>query len=92
MDSFNVGDIVLSKMGRDSGRLYVVMSVVDNFAYICDGDLHKVDKPKKKKFKHMEKTPGNSEYVAGKIQDGLKVTNTEIRRSILEFEERNEKL
>ncbi len=88
-DIFNVGDIVLSKMGRDSGRHYIVMNVSDNFVYICDGDFHKVDKPKKKKVKHVEKTEGFSEYVADKLEEGTKVTNTELRRTIAEFEEEN---
>lgn len=88
-DKFNVGDIVLSKMGRDSGRNYIVMNVSDNFVYICDGDFHKVDKPKKKKVKHVKKTKGFSEYVAGKLEEGAKVTNTELRRTIAEFEEEN---
>ena len=47
-DNFNVGDIVLSKAGRDSGRHYVVVSTEENFVFICDGDLHKNDKPKKR--------------------------------------------
>ena len=88
-DKFNVGDIVLSKMGRDSGRHYIVMNVCDDFVYICDGDFHKNDKPKKKKTKHVKKTAGFSEYVACKIEEGAKVTNTELRRTIAEFEEEN---
>ena len=86
-DIFNVGDIVLSKMGRDSGRYYIIMDVVENYVYICDGDHHKVDKPKKKKLKHIKATGVASEYVAAKIAEGAKVTNTELRRAVLEFEE-----
>ncbi len=86
-DIFNVGDIVLSKMGRDSGRHYIIMDVEGNYVYICDGDHHKVDKPKKKKIKHIKSTGMASEYVADKIAEGAKVTNTELRRAVLEFEE-----
>jgi len=86
-DSFNIGDIVLSKMGRDSGRYYIVVSVEDNFVYICDGDLHKTDKPKKKKIKHVKAMGKNSEYIAAKISEEAKATNTELRRAISEFEE-----
>ena len=83
---FNIGDIVFSKMGRDSGRYYIVMSTEENFAYICDGDLHKTEKPKKKKIKHLKHTMNKSEYVKTKISDGLKVTNTELRRAVAEFQ------
>lgn len=84
-DSFNIGDIVLSKMGRDRDRHYIVMSLDENYVFICDGDYHKVAKPKKKKTKHVEATGGRSEYVAGKIAEDAKVTNTELRRAIAEF-------
>lgn len=87
MDSeFNAGDLVLSNAGRDSGRYYIVMETEDNFAYICDGDLHKTDKPKKKKFKHLKNSMKNCDYVSAKISEGIKVTNAELRRAITEFE------
>ena len=86
-DSFNIGDIVLSKAGRDGGKLFVVVATEKNFAYICDGDLRKTGTPKKKKIKHIKKTGGFSEYIAAKIAEGAKVTNTELRRAISEFEE-----
>lgn len=88
-DNFSIGDIVLSKAGRDSGRHYIVVSAEENFVYICDGDLHKIDKPKKKKMKHVDFANASSQYVAGKIAEGVKVTNTELRRAIAEFEEAN---
>ena len=88
-DTFNVGDIVLSKAGRDCGSYFVVVSVDDNFVFICDGDLHKTDNPKKKKIKHVKYTGGASEYIAAKIAEDAKVTNTELRRAIQEFEESN---
>ncbi|MBE7031709.1 MAG: RNA-binding protein [Ruminococcaceae bacterium] len=86
-EKFSMGDIVLSKAGRDSGRYFVVVAVDGIFVYICDGDLHKIDKPKKKKIKHVKPTEGKSEYVAAKLVEESKVTNTELRRAISEFEE-----
>ncbi|MDO4744156.1 MAG: RNA-binding protein [Clostridia bacterium] len=86
-EKFSIGDIVLSKAGRDSGRHFVVMSIDGIFAYICDGDLHKTDKPKKKKIKHLKNTGSSSEYIAAKIAEDAKVTNAELRRAVSEFEE-----
>lgn len=83
---FNIGDIVFSKAGRDSGRCYIVMNTEDNFVYMCDGDLHKTEKPKKKKNKHLKNTMYKSEYVKSKLSEGLKVTNAELRRAMAEFQ------
>lgn len=86
-EKLKIGDIVLSKAGRDQGRHFVVVAVDEIFAQLCDGDLRKVDRPKKKKMKHLKKTDGYSEYIAEKIAENLKVTNTELRRAVSEFEE-----
>ena len=70
--NFSTGDIVLSKAGRDKGNYFVVMSLDDVFAEICDGDLRKADKPKKKKLKHLKSTGAYSLDIKDKISDGAK--------------------
>ena len=83
-----LGDIIYSKAGRDSARHYVVMWHDEPYIGICDGDLHKIDKIKKKKIKHIKSMEYNSSYVYNKLIVGEKVTNSEIRRALDEF--RNE--
>jgi ribosomal protein L14E/L6E/L27E len=49
-----IGQIVKSKAGRDKGRIFIVCSVADEQnVLVCDGDLRKLDSPKKKKIKHL---------------------------------------
>ena len=84
-DSFKLGDIVLSDAGRDKDRCFVVVDISDEFVFICDGDLRKSDKPKKKKIKHIRKTEGFSAYIAEKLLEDGKVTNAELRRAVSEF-------
>jgi len=86
---FKIGDVVLSKSGRDKDRYFIVVNIEDIFAYVCDGDLRKTDKPKKKKFRHLKPTGFCSEYIKNKLLDGEKVTNTELRRAVSEFLEEN---
>jgi len=50
------GQIVISKMGRDKGKSMVVITVDGEFAYLVDGKLRKLDRPKKKKAKHVQPT------------------------------------
>ena len=50
-----LGTVVISKAGRDAGRYFVILDIADDaHVYICDGDLRKVQKPKKKKLKHLQ--------------------------------------
>lgn len=51
------GDIVISKAGRDKGRPLVVLENIDeNFVLLVDGDLRPLEKPKKKKLLHLQRT------------------------------------
>lgn len=51
MDSDKIvpGQIILSKAGRDAGRYFVVIDILNSeYVLIADGDLRKIDRPKKK--------------------------------------------
>ena len=67
------GSVVYSKAGRDKSNILLVLSVEDGYAYVADGNLRKVDKLKKKKLKHLQKT--NQVFEIG---DNL--TNSDIRK------------
>lgn len=48
------GDFAVSKRGRDRGRMFIVTGICGpNFVLIADGRLRKIEKPKKKKLKHV---------------------------------------
>ena len=53
----SVGDLVVSRAGRDKGRPFVVLSAEEGFVYLVDGDLRKLDRPKKKKRMHVKPYP-----------------------------------
>ncbi|HOB64188.1 MAG: RNA-binding protein [Clostridiales bacterium] len=83
MKSIEVGTIVYSIRGRDSGRFYIVVEVVDDkFIKIADGELRRIDKPKLKQIKHV-KTDGSSiPKLAEKLKEGKKIFDAEIRSSL----------
>jgi len=85
-----IGNIVYSIAGRDKGRYYIVVKVADSYIWTCDGDLHKVDKFKKKKNKHVKYMDYQSEYIKNKLEDGEKITNSEVRRALKEYVEENQ--
>ena len=50
------GMIVRSKAGRDSGRAFAVVEVLDaDYVLIADGSLRTLARPKKKKRRHLKK-------------------------------------
>lgn len=53
---FEKGMVVISKAGRDSGKVMLVMAAENDFAFVADGKERKVEKPKKKNMKHLRFT------------------------------------
>ena len=80
-----IGSVVISKAGRDKGDNFIVLSLNGEFAMLANGDLRKVDKPKKKKLKHLQKTNYVSDFIAEKMKNVGKVTNSEVRKALAEF-------
>ena len=53
MDIIKKGSVVISTAGRDSGNPFLVTDCDDVYAYLCDGKIRPVEKPKKKKTKFV---------------------------------------
>ena len=50
------GEIVLSRAGRDRGRAFVILKLLDEaYVLLVDGRLRTLERPKKKKRKHLMK-------------------------------------
>lgn len=78
-----IGKIVYSKSGRDKGKGFVVIAELDkNFVSIADGDIRKIEKPKKKKVKHLIFTDKVCEDIIKDIFEGKKFNNAKIRKSL----------
>ena len=79
------GSIVRSIAGRDKGDLFIVLSREGEYAYLANGELRKVDRPKQKKLKHLQGSNSVSEFIRNKLQTTGKVTNSEVRKALSEF-------
>ena len=76
-----VGKVALSKSGRDEGKYFIILGIInDNYVYISDGALRVVDKPKKKKIKHLDITDTVAEDIRDLLRAGDKVTNSAIKK------------
>lgn len=54
MDRYESGMLARSKAGHDAGRVYVIMGVDDAYVYLVDGKGRTLDRPKKKKKRHVQ--------------------------------------
>lgn len=84
----DLGSIVQSIAGRDKGKLFLVVEVEENYVYLVDGDLRKIENPKKKKMKHLELTRYFDANMAERIVKKNKITNQDIKKVIKEIQEK----
>lgn len=50
-----IGQFAVSLSGRDKGRAFLIVGIPEeNFVLCCDGKLRKLEKPKRKKLKHIK--------------------------------------
>ena len=77
-----VGKFAKSKAGHDKDQIYVIAKEDAEYVYLMDGKTKTVDKPKKKKKKHIQMILKEDENVSRKLQENETLTNEEIKAAI----------
>ena len=84
-----IGSVVISKAGRDQGRRFLVVGIVDDdFVMIANGGLRGMDRQKKKRRKHLKPTGAVVEALVTRLADGRPVEDHEVRAWLREEEEK----
>lgn len=86
-----IGKIVCSKAGRDKGKFFIILSVLDDkYVYICDGDLRTVERPKKKKVKHLNFTNSVAEEIRKLLISNERINSATIRKILQSYDNNKE--
>jgi ribosomal protein L14E/L6E/L27E len=87
VSGIQIGQYVRSKAGRDKNHIFLVMEVIDHeYVLVADGDVRRVESPKKKKIKHLYEYKQISDVVREKKTDDKKLTNLMVRKEIEKFD------
>ena len=78
----NISDVVKTTAGRDAGQWFYVINADPVFLLLANGKDRTLEKPKRKKRKHVQKVLRSETRVAEKIRSGDKVLNGELRRDL----------
>ncbi|NLI59028.1 MAG: RNA-binding protein [Clostridium sp.] len=82
----DLGQVVYSIAGRDGGRVFVVVGIIDDkHVLISDGDLRRIEKAKKKKIKHIRATEEVILPLKEKLEREDRVSNSEIRKALAQL-------
>ena len=77
-----ISDVVVSTAGRDQGELFYVIGEEPLYLLLANGKDRSLDKPKRKKRKHVQKVLRAETRVALKLRNSDKVLNSELRRDL----------
>ena len=88
-DIINISDVVVSTAGRDQGEWFYVIDEDPDYLMLANGKDRTLEKPKRKKRKHVQKVLRSETRVAEKIRSGDKVLNSELRRDLAFFAREN---
>jgi ribosomal protein L14E/L6E/L27E len=78
-----IGEFVISRAGRDKGKLLIVVERVDDtFVRVVDGDLRRMNHPKLKKIMHLNLVNYKDDALAVALESGESITDHSIRKSI----------
>jgi ribosomal protein L14E/L6E/L27E len=84
-----LGSVVVSRAGRDEGRLFLVVAEVDDdFVMVANGALRRMDRQKKKRRKHLKPTGVVVEALRERLSQGKPVEDHELRAWLSEEEEK----
>ena len=78
----HISDVVVSTAGRDRDEWFYVIAEDPIYLYLANGKDRQLDKPKRKKRKHVQKVLRSETRVAEKLRHGDKVLNGELRRDL----------
>lgn len=92
MEGIALGQIVHSKAGRDKNKYFIIVGIIDeDYVLVADGQLRKIESPKKKKIKHLVFHKENSDNIINMLNSGEKITNVDLKKSLQSMDFRNNK-
>ena len=79
---YSISDVVRSQAGRDAQELFYVIGTEGEMLLLADGKHRTLEKPKRKKRRHVQKVLRSETRVAAKLLSGDKVLNSELRKDL----------
>ena len=75
-------NIVKSTAGREKGELFFVLATEGDFLLLADGKLRPVERPKRKRRKHVVLRRADGGELSRRIRSNESITNSELRKAI----------
>ena len=79
---YQIGQVVYSKSGHDQGDVQMICAIEGEYLLLADGRRRKLEKPKRKKKKHVQPTFYVEKDLAAKLQTGEYLLDADIKKAL----------
>ena len=81
-----IGRFAVSAAGHDAETIYLIVGQEDDFLYLCDGKYKPLEKPKRKRRKHVRVLGVSAEeQLVGRLLKKEKIFDHEIKYAIKQY-------
>ena len=78
-----LGVLAISRAGHDRGRVFLIVGRSGSeYVLLADGKTRKLDRPKKKKLRHVMLLPERNLEIAEAIFEGRPLSDADLRRAL----------
>ena len=88
MAACKIGEFAKSKAGHDKEEIFIIMNIEEEYVYLVDGKSRILDKPKKKKIKHIQVINQIDEELQRKLETNLILRDEDIKRAIKSYKQK----
>lgn len=85
MEGYGIGMMAKSLAGHDKGKIYLVSSADSEYVYLVDGEYRTMDRPKKKKKKHMQIDHRITTWIQDLLSEGKPIQDSDVIRARREY-------
>jgi len=82
---YRVGQVVYSKGGHDKGQVFFILSVEGEYLFLVDGKTRTLEKPKRKKKKHVQSTNFVNDKMATALLERDSILDAHIVKALKEY-------
>ena len=88
MATCKIGEFAKSKAGHDKEEVFIIINKEEEYVYLVDGKSRILDKPKKKKIKHIQVINQIDEELQRKLETNLILRDEDIKRAIKSYKQK----
>lgn len=88
MATCKIGEFAKSKAGHDKEEIFIIINKEEEYVYLVDGKSRILDKPKKKKIKHIQVINKIDEELQRKLETNLILRDEDIKRAIKSYKQK----